>query len=118
MKKFNIKSLLASAMIAATMCTATCAAPMTTSASIHLDFWNRYYKDVTVIWSQYTINGVPVDGYSVSAYNDDYLWTGSISGSFFRDMMGGSVSSYGTKTKDIRADYLDDSAFTCSCLHY
>lgn len=113
MKKFNIKSLLASAMIAATLCTTTCAAPMTTSASIHLDFWNTYYKDVTVVWSQYTINGVPVDGYAVTAYTDKYLWTGSVAGSSFRDMMGGGVASYGTKIKDIRADYLDDNtAFT------
>lgn len=113
MKK-SIKSLLASAMIAATMCTTTCAAPMTTSASIHLDFWNTYYKNVTVIWSQYcSSNGTPIDGYEVMAYNDDYLWTGSISGWFFREMMGvKSIASYGTKTKDINADYLDDSAFT------
>lgn len=112
MKKFNIKSLIASAMIAATMCTTTCAAPMSASASIHLDFWNTYYKDVTVIWSQYCVNGKPISSYAVTAYNNDYLWTGDVNGSFFRDMMGGSVSSYGSKTKDINADYLDDDCFT------
>lgn len=113
MKKINIKSLLASAMIAATICTTTCAAPMGASASIHLDFWNKYYKDVTVVWSQCYVKGKAIDGYAVTAYNDDYLWTGDVTGSFFRSMMGvKSIDSYGTKTKDINADYLDDSAFT------
>lgn len=116
MKKFNIKSLIASAMITATICTTTCAAPMTTSASIHLDFWNKYYKDVTVVWCQYRVGINPVDVYAVTAYNDDYLWQGDVNGGFLKDMLGlWSVDSNGYKfDKDIRSDYLDNSAFSCS----
>lgn len=111
MKKFNIKSLLASAMIAATICTTTCAAPASASASIHLDFWNKYYKDVRVTWEQYGVNGTAIDYFYVQAYNDDYFWEGDITGSYLREMLGvKSVNYYGAKTKDIKADYLDDTS--------